>query len=153
MSSAADLPEQEAMASTGGGQAAWERGSEPDLDSGWVSSGDYPTELQEIRTRVHRRLLERLNLANLSERDQEEAADEVRKIVRDLLASEETPLNLEEREMLVEQVINEVFGLGPHTTRCSSRSTVGCTRPTCGSGTTVTSFRSSTGSYRRWGGG
>ncbi|MCG8469370.1 MAG: CpaF family protein [Gemmatimonadetes bacterium] len=69
--------------------------------------------MQEIRTRVHRRLLERLNLSNLSERDQQEAEDEVRKIVRDLLASEETPLNLEEREMLVEQVINEVFGLGP----------------------------------------
>jgi pilus assembly protein CpaF len=69
--------------------------------------------MQEIRTRVHRRLLERLNLANLSERNQDEAEDEVRKIVRDLLAGEETPLNLEEREMLVEQVINEVFGLGP----------------------------------------
>jgi len=82
------------------------------FDTGWTDA-EYPTELQEIRTRVHRRLLERLNLSNLSERDQEEAEDEVRKIVRDLLASEETPLNLEEREMLVEQVINEVFGLGP----------------------------------------
>jgi pilus assembly protein CpaF len=83
------------------------------MDEGWAGAADYPGELQEIRTRVHRRLLERLNLSNLGERDQEEAADEVRKIVRDLLASEETPLNLEEREMLVEQVVNEVFGLGP----------------------------------------
>ena len=82
------------------------------FDTGWSESA-FPTEMQEIRTRVHRRLLERLNLANLSERNQDEAEDEVRKIVRDLLAGEETPLNLEEREMLVEQVINEVFGLGP----------------------------------------
>lgn len=91
---------------------AWERNQSEPVDTGWSDSA-YPTEMQEIRTRVHRRLLERLNLANLSERDQGEVEDEVRKIVRDLLASEETPLNLEEREMLVEQVINEVFGLGP----------------------------------------
>jgi len=95
-----------------GEEFSWKRSEGETADSGW-SDTEYPTELQEIRTRVHRRLLERLNLSNLSERDQEEAEDEVRKIVRDLLASEETPLNLEEREMLVEQVINEVFGLGP----------------------------------------
>jgi len=91
---------------------SWARGEGEAVTGGWTDA-EYPNELQEIRTRVHRRLLERLNLSNLSERDQEEAEDEVRKIVRDLLASEETPLNLEEREMLVEQVINEVFGLGP----------------------------------------
>ncbi len=91
---------------------SWERADAEQVDTGWSDSA-YPNEMQEIRTRVHRRLLERLNLASLSERDQQEAEDEVRKIIRDLLASEETPLNLEEREMLVEQVINEVFGLGP----------------------------------------
>ena len=113
MSSAGNPPDRQAMADASGGRAAWERAGGAELDTGWVGTPEYPTELQEIRTRVHRRLLERLNLANLAERDQEEAADEVRKIVRDLLSSEETPLNLEEREMLVEQVINEVFGLGP----------------------------------------
>jgi pilus assembly protein CpaF len=95
-----------------GDDFTWTRSEGEAVDTGWADA-EYPTELQEIRTRVHRRLLERLNLSNLSERDQQEAEDEVRKIVRDLLASEETPLNLEEREMLVEQVINEVFGLGP----------------------------------------
>ena len=77
---------------------SWERLDAEQVDTGW-SDGGYPDEMQEIRTRVHRRLLERLNLANLSERDQEEAEDEVRKIVRDLLASEETPLNLEEHSL------------------------------------------------------
>jgi pilus assembly protein CpaF len=91
---------------------SWKRSEGEGVEPEW-SDTEYPTELQEIRTRVHRRLLERLNLSNLSDRDQLEAEDEVRTIVRDLLASEETPLNLEEREMLVEQVINEVFGLGP----------------------------------------
>ena len=71
------------------------------------------SEFQEIRTRVHRKLLERLNLSTLNDRDEEEAITEVRKIVRHLLDSEATPLNLEEREELVEQVLHEVFGLGP----------------------------------------
>lgn len=92
---------------------AWGRPASEPVDTGWSDPTGYPGELQEIRSRIHRRLLERLNLSNLSERDEEDAADEVRKIVRDLLAGEETPLNLEEREMLVEQVLNEVFGLGP----------------------------------------
>ncbi|MDX1388132.1 MAG: CpaF family protein [Acidobacteriota bacterium] len=97
----------------GDDEFTWRRPEGEAVETGWSAESEYPTELQEIRTRVHRRLLERLNLSNLSERDQQEAEEEVRKIVRDLLASEETPLNLEEREMLVEQVINEVFGLGP----------------------------------------
>jgi pilus assembly protein CpaF len=114
MSSINSVPGRDATSDpTGADQAAWDREGADHMDEGWAGAADYPGELQEIRTRVHRRLLERLNLSNLGERDQEEAADEVRKIVRDLLASEETPLNLEEREMLVEQVVNEVFGLGP----------------------------------------
>jgi len=96
------------------GPLPWERAdSVVESNNGWGRGVEVPNEFQEIRTRVHRRLLERLNLANLSERDQDDAEDEVRKVVRELLLSEETPLNLEEREMLVEQVINEVFGLGP----------------------------------------
>ncbi len=92
----------------------WERAArtalEVDSDLDARSGG---SEFQEIRTRVHRKLLERLNLSTLSTRDEEEAVTEVRKIVRGLLDSEATPLNLEEREELVEQVLHEVFGLGP----------------------------------------
>lgn len=76
-------------------------------------AGENSSVFQEIKSRVHRQLLDRLNLSNLSERDREEAVSETRKIVQNLLAVEETPLNLEERERLVEQVLDEVFGLGP----------------------------------------
>ncbi len=97
----------------------WERAARTALeaDAEFDAPGfDAPgggSEFQEIRTRVHRKLLERLNLSTLSTRDEEEAVTEVRKIVRNLLDSEATPLNLEEREELVEQVLHEVFGLGP----------------------------------------
>lgn len=69
--------------------------------------------LQEIKGRVHRRLLERLNLANLDALDRDQVVVEIRKVVHDLLAREVVPLNFEEREELVTQVLDEIFGLGP----------------------------------------
>jgi pilus assembly protein CpaF len=38
---------------------------------------------------------------------------EIRKVVQDLLDREVAPLNFDEREALVEQVLHEIFGLGP----------------------------------------
>ena len=70
-------------------------------------------EFQEIKSRLHRKLLERLNLASLSQRDRADAEQEVAKLVRQMLAQENTPLNMEERERVVEQVVDEIFGLGP----------------------------------------
>jgi len=69
--------------------------------------------LQEIKVRVHRQLLERLNLSNIDALDKAQVVDEIRKVVHDLLASEATPLNYDEREDLVTQVLDEIFGLGP----------------------------------------
>lgn len=69
--------------------------------------------LQEIKVRVHRQLLERLNLSNIDALDKAQVVDEIRKVVHDLLASETTPLNYDEREDLVTQVLDEIFGLGP----------------------------------------
>ena len=69
--------------------------------------------LQEIKSRVHRRLLERLNLSNLDSLDREQVVVEIRKVVHDLLSREVVPLNYEERDELVVQVLDEIFGLGP----------------------------------------
>jgi pilus assembly protein CpaF len=74
---------------------------------------DGAREFQEIKSRLHRKLIERLNLASLSERDQKEGEAEVGRIVRQMLASESAPLNTEEREQIIEQVVHEIFGLGP----------------------------------------
>jgi pilus assembly protein CpaF len=68
---------------------------------------------QDIKSRVHRRLIERLNLSSLDKLTREQVIDAIRKVVHDLLAQESAPLNFEEREMLVQQVLDEIFGLGP----------------------------------------
>jgi pilus assembly protein CpaF len=75
--------------------------------------GNSSEEIHELKNRLHRQLLERLNLATLGQRNREEAELEVGKLVRQMIVQENTPLNMEERELVVEQVVYEIFGLGP----------------------------------------
>jgi pilus assembly protein CpaF len=71
------------------------------------------TDLLVVKSRIHRQLLERLNLSNLDRLDRGEVMETIRTLVRELLAAESIPLNLEERDELIGQVLNEIFGLGP----------------------------------------
>ena len=70
-------------------------------------------ELQVIKGRVHRRLLERLNLSNLDRLDRDQVSEAIRKVVHDLITQDALPLNFEERDIVVKQVLDEIFGLGP----------------------------------------
>jgi pilus assembly protein CpaF len=70
-------------------------------------------QFQQVKARVHRRLIERLNLSNLEKTDREQVVDTIRKVVHDLLTQDMVPLNFEEREILIGQVLDEIFGLGP----------------------------------------
>jgi pilus assembly protein CpaF len=69
--------------------------------------------LQQVKGRVHRKLLERLNLSNLDRLDRQQVAEAVRRVVQDLITQESVPLNFEERDTVVVQVLDEIFGLGP----------------------------------------
>jgi pilus assembly protein CpaF len=70
---------------------------------------------QDIKSRVHQYLLNRLNLERLAHVRREDAEPEIRGIVRGMLENEaqSTPLSLFEREALIGDVLNEIFGLGP----------------------------------------
>jgi len=98
----------------------WERATEPPPQPTLpvrvetpVVSGPKQHFFQEIKGRVHRRLIERLNLSSLDKLSREQVVDAIRKVVHDLLAQEAAPLNFEEREELIRQVLDEIFGLGP----------------------------------------
>src|SRR5918999_3014503 len=69
--------------------------------------------LQQVKGRVHRKLLERLNLSNLDRLERQQVADAVRRVVQELITQESVPLNFEERDVVVVQVLDEIFGLGP----------------------------------------
>src|SRR5215212_2575524 len=67
----------------------------------------------ELKARVHGKLLNRLNLEALGQSDRGRAEAEIRTLLGQLLAEENTPLSLGERETLFVEVIDDVFGLGP----------------------------------------
>src|SRR4029453_11780826 len=67
----------------------------------------------ELKTRVHRQLIERLDLGKLSSLPGEIVQQQIRRIVEDMLVADETPLSRQEREDLVREVQDETFGLGP----------------------------------------
>lgn len=70
---------------------------------------------QESKERIHRALLNRLNLDRLTRVGRAQAEPEIRSLIVSLLDTESraTPLSLFEREALITDVLNELFGLGP----------------------------------------
>jgi len=86
----------------------------PDLSESTVRSDtDRETRLYEVKNRVHRRLVERLNFSQLETMEESRVAEEIRRAVLVLLDDEPVPLNLEERARLVQELEFEVLGLGP----------------------------------------
>ena len=67
----------------------------------------------ELKANVHRKLLNRLNLEALASVDRPRAEAEIRTLLFDLIAEEGMPLSMTEREGILGDVIDEVFGLGP----------------------------------------
>jgi len=67
----------------------------------------------DLRTSVHRKLLNRLNLEALAQVDRARAESEIRTLLGQLVAEEAIPISLTEREMLFGEILDDVFGLGP----------------------------------------
>jgi pilus assembly protein CpaF len=65
-----------------------------------------------LKMRLHRKLIEQLDLARMVG-DDETLREQVREIVSRLADQENTLLNFNERQRLVSEVLDETFGLGP----------------------------------------
>ena len=66
-----------------------------------------------LKGRIHRRMIERLNLASLESLDSETLRFQIRQIIAGLISEESIPLSERERTQLEDEVLNETFGLGP----------------------------------------
>lgn len=71
------------------------------------------TDFGAIKAAIHRKLIQRLNLGNLPEVKRDDVRREVGQILETLLVGESAPMTLHERERLAQEVLDEVFGLGP----------------------------------------
>src|SRR5687767_8280061 len=77
------------------------------------ASGTPVSHFQELKHSIHRKLLDKLDLESIAALSKPVLSNEIRKIVENLLIEETTPLSLLEREKLVNEVLDEVLGLGP----------------------------------------
>ncbi|SKB88059.1 CpaF family protein [Sphingopyxis flava] len=66
-----------------------------------------------LKSAIHRKLLDRINLSLLDKLSREQIEEEVGDIVLSLLIEEDAALNARERERLVGEVLDELLGLGP----------------------------------------
>jgi len=68
---------------------------------------------QDMKSRLHRMLINRMDLTKLGQLEQEQLHEEVARLASTLLAQEDTPLSSAEKERLIHEVRHELFGLGP----------------------------------------
>ena len=66
-----------------------------------------------IKSMVHFRLVEQLDLATITDLPREALAVSVRESLEAITSAEKVPLNHRERSILISDLINEILGLGP----------------------------------------
>lgn len=67
----------------------------------------------QIKTQIHSKLLNALSPDQLKTLNKEGMRDQIGNVVERLVADENIPITLAERERLTEEILDEVFGLGP----------------------------------------
>lgn len=68
---------------------------------------------QEMKARLHRSIINRMDLSKLGQLEPEQLRSEVARLAEELILIENAPLSSLERERLVNEVRHELFGLGP----------------------------------------
>ena len=68
---------------------------------------------QDLKFTLHRKLLDKINLDALASIETQKLRNEVRSALTQLIDAEQTLLSAVERNQIVSEVLDEVFGLGP----------------------------------------
>ena len=66
-----------------------------------------------VKVAIHRKLIQGLDLDRVAQLGREKVRAEVAEIVEKMAAQENTPMTFQERDRLAQEVLDEVFGLGP----------------------------------------
>ena len=93
-----------------GQQLSWEQRL---LKTTGQNRGSLKPEYQELKFTLHRKLLDKINLEALATIDNQRVRAEVRQAVISLIDNEPTLLSSFEKQQISDEVLDEVFGLGP----------------------------------------
>lgn len=66
-----------------------------------------------IKSIVHKKLIEKLDLTSITDLSQNQLASSIQEALKELTTVENLPLNQNERNMLISDLMNEIMGLGP----------------------------------------
>jgi pilus assembly protein CpaF len=67
----------------------------------------------DLKTRVHQKLLSVLNMDAVKAESRQELRREVQNVLEKILREDHLPISMTERNRLAEEILDEVFGLGP----------------------------------------
>jgi len=71
------------------------------------------TDYREMKAKIHSQILQEIDLESLNKLQEKIARTRVGDAIRELLHRDRTPLALSERERMVNEIVDELFGLGP----------------------------------------
>lgn len=77
------------------------------------SNGEVTTHYQELKDRLHQRVIELLDLNAMSTMTQDMVQVQLTKLIEQLLQQESVHLNQRERNQITQDLLHEVLGLGP----------------------------------------
>lgn len=78
-----------------------------------IGNRDRELEFEKLKQRIHSKLVDKLDLSHVGDLEGEVLRREIRLVVEHLCDTEDTFLNRNERDRLIEEVLDETFGLGP----------------------------------------
>ena len=78
-----------------------------------TTSNDSTSEFSVLKQQIHQKLIAKLDLNRVGDLEGDVLRREIKMVVEHLCDAENTLLNRSEREQLVEEVLDETFGLGP----------------------------------------
>lgn len=84
-------------------EAMTKQGSDPSFNKAYI----------ELKVLLHQKLLENINFSALDKLSPAQVHSQIAELLRELLQSEQIPLNQKEHGQLVSDIIDEVLGLGP----------------------------------------
>jgi len=70
-------------------------------------------EFDFLKRRIHNKLVDKLDLTKVGELEGDTLRREIRLVVEHLCDADDSLLNRNERERLIEEVLDETFGFGP----------------------------------------
>jgi len=78
-----------------------------------VTSSPTRSDMNALKVTIHRNLIQKINLDRMQNMDREMVRRDLTRTIESLVSGETTPMSMVEKEQLTQDLLDEVFGLGP----------------------------------------